>query len=121
MGQSARTTKLLLDLSPREQGGTNREKRSHLEATVAILDAARQFYLDFFLARVDKSREMTIHYYLHATQHFHTARHAPAATLAALFAHGTATQLLLAHVLLHQERSHKRGDLLRGKLPRLLG
>ena len=53
MGQSARTTKLLLDLAEREQGGANKRKRSHLEATVAILNAARQFYLDFFLAHPD--------------------------------------------------------------------
>jgi len=57
MGQTARTTKLLLDLSPREQGGTNAGKRSYLETTVAILDAARQFYLDFFLAHPDKLEE----------------------------------------------------------------
>ena len=53
MGQTARTTKLLLDLSEREQGGANRGKRARLAATVAILNAARQFYLDFFLAHPD--------------------------------------------------------------------
>src|SRR5258708_10921148 len=50
MGQSARTTKLLLDLSDRGQGGANREKRRYLEETVTVLDAARRFYLAFFLA-----------------------------------------------------------------------
>ena len=50
MGQTARTTKLLLDLAEREQGGTNPDKRRYLKETVAILDAARRFYLDFFLA-----------------------------------------------------------------------
>jgi hypothetical protein len=44
MGQTARTTKLLLDLSPRGQGETNPGKREHLAATVDILNAARQFY-----------------------------------------------------------------------------
>jgi putative transposase len=57
MGQTARTTKLLLDLSKREQGGANRAKRCYLETTVAILDAARQFYLNFFLAHPDKLME----------------------------------------------------------------
>ena len=50
MRQSARTTKLLLDLSDRRQGGANREKRRYLEETVTVLDAARRFYLAFFLA-----------------------------------------------------------------------
>src|SRR5947209_9134956 len=57
MGQIARTTKLLLDLSDREHGGANREKRAFLEATVAVLDAARRFYLNFFLAHAEKLRE----------------------------------------------------------------
>jgi len=57
MGQAARTTKLLLDLSTREQGGANSGKRTHLAATVAILNAARRFYLDFFLAHPDKLTE----------------------------------------------------------------
>ncbi len=57
MGQTARTTKLLLDLSARDQGGANAGKRSHLEETVKILDAARQFYLDLFLAHPDKLME----------------------------------------------------------------
>jgi hypothetical protein len=57
MGQTARTTKLLLDLSKREQGGANRDKRRYLQETVNILDAARRFYLDFFLAHPDKLME----------------------------------------------------------------
>src|SRR6266516_607439 len=57
MGQTARTTKLLLDLRTREQGGTNSHKRRYLEETVAILDAARRFYLDFFLAHPEKLME----------------------------------------------------------------
>ncbi len=57
MGQTARTTKLLLDLAKREQGGTNAHKRRSLEETVTILDAARRFYLDFFLAHSEKLTE----------------------------------------------------------------
>jgi IS605 OrfB family transposase len=57
MGQAARTTKLLLDLEARDQGGANQGKRCSLEKTIAILDAARAFYLDFFLAHPDKLME----------------------------------------------------------------
>jgi hypothetical protein len=60
MGQTARTTKLLLDLSDRDHGGANREKRRYLEETVKVLDAARRFYLDFFLAHPEKLREIPI-------------------------------------------------------------
>src|SRR5258707_12409978 len=49
MGQASRTTKLLLDLSDRSQGGANREKRAALEQTVKLLDAARTFYVAFLL------------------------------------------------------------------------
>jgi len=57
MGQTTRTTKLLLDLSTRDQGGANSHKRRYLEATVALLDAARAFYLEFLLAHPDKLME----------------------------------------------------------------
>lgn len=57
MGQTARTTKLLLDFSGRASGGTNAGKREHLRATVDILNAARRFYLDFFLAHAEKLTE----------------------------------------------------------------
>ena len=56
-GTTARTTKLLLDLRARDQGGANAGKRSHLEETAKILDAARRFYLDFFLAHPEKLME----------------------------------------------------------------
>ncbi len=59
MGQTARTTKLLLDFSGRASGGANPGKREHLAATVEILNAARRFYLDFFLAYPDKLIECT--------------------------------------------------------------
>ena len=57
MGQTTRTTKLLLDFSGRSQGGANLGKREHLTATVEILNAARRFYLAFFLAHPDKLTE----------------------------------------------------------------
>ena len=57
MGQASRTTKLLLDLSDRGEGGANSSKRAYLEETVKILDAARAFYLAFFLAHPDKLTE----------------------------------------------------------------
>jgi hypothetical protein len=57
MGQAARTTKLLLDLSGRDQGGANTLKRRYLEETVKILNAARRFYLEFLLAHPDKLLE----------------------------------------------------------------
>ena len=41
MGQATRTTKLLLDLSARRQGGANTEKRAALDATAEVLNAAR--------------------------------------------------------------------------------
>src|SRR6266567_4275125 len=48
MGQTTRTTKLLLDLSKRKDGGTNTDKRAALAATVEVLNAVRAFYIDFF-------------------------------------------------------------------------
>jgi hypothetical protein len=54
VGQTARTTKLLLDFSEREKGGANREKRQALDATVALLNEARRFYLAFLLDHSDK-------------------------------------------------------------------
>src|SRR5712691_4555090 len=57
MGQASRTTKLLLDLSNRGDGGANTSKRVYLEETGKILDAARAFYVAFFLAHLDKLTE----------------------------------------------------------------
>jgi transposase len=54
MGQATRTTRLLLDLGKREEGGANSGKRAYLEATRTILNQARTFYLDFFLAHSEK-------------------------------------------------------------------
>jgi putative transposase len=57
MGQATRTTKLPLDLGKRTHGGTNTGKRACLEATVQVLNAARAFYVAFFLAHPDRLSE----------------------------------------------------------------
>jgi putative transposase len=57
MGQAERTSRLELDLSDREQGGANTQKRRYLEATRSILDEGRSFYLAFFLAHPTKLME----------------------------------------------------------------
>jgi transposase len=57
MGQAIRTTKLLLDLGQRVHGGANSGKRAYLESTVHVLDAARAFYVAFFLDQSDKLSE----------------------------------------------------------------
>ncbi len=62
MGQATRTTKLPLDLSERAQGGANNGKRASLDKTVAVLNAARTFYLDFFLAYAEKFGERVSYY-----------------------------------------------------------
>jgi hypothetical protein len=62
MGQATRTTKLLLDLSKRKEGGTNTDKRAALSATVEVLNAARAFYIDFFLAHAEKLSERVSYY-----------------------------------------------------------
>jgi putative transposase len=62
MGQATRTTKLLLDLGQREGGGTNTKKRASLDATVEVLNRARVFYLDFFLAHAEKLAERVPYY-----------------------------------------------------------
>ena len=62
MGQATRTTKLLLDLSERTQGGANSEKRAALHATEEVLNRARAFYIDFFLAHAQKLAERVPYY-----------------------------------------------------------
>jgi putative transposase len=62
MGQATRTTKLLLDLGERRQGGANTGKRTFLTETVALLTAARAFYIDFFLTHADKLAERVSYY-----------------------------------------------------------
>jgi transposase len=62
MGQASRTTKLLLDLGKRDQGGANSQKRAALLATAEVLNQARAFYLDFFLAHAEKLSERVTYY-----------------------------------------------------------
>src|SRR5437762_1647495 len=62
MGQATRTTKLLLDLGERRQGGANTGKRTFLSETVTLLTAARAFYIDFFLTHADKLAERVSYY-----------------------------------------------------------
>jgi len=62
MGQATRTTRLLLDLGKRKEGGANCQKRAALEATCEVLNQARAFYLDFFLAHADKLAEKVTYY-----------------------------------------------------------
>jgi hypothetical protein len=62
MGQATRTTKLPLALGKRSQGGANSGKRAYLETTVAVLNAARAFYIAFFLAHRDKLSERVPYY-----------------------------------------------------------
>jgi putative transposase len=57
MGQATRTTRLPLDLGKRTQGGANKGKRVYLQSTIGMLDAARAFYIAFFLAHPDKLSE----------------------------------------------------------------
>ncbi len=57
MGQATRTTKLLIAEGKREEGGANTGKRLYLDATAAVLNEARAFYLDFFLAHAGKVTE----------------------------------------------------------------
>jgi len=62
MGQASRTTKVLLALGKRKEGGANSEKRAALDATAAVLTAARAFYIDFFLAHAAKLCERVTYY-----------------------------------------------------------
>src|SRR5258708_19596108 len=62
MGQASRTTKLLLDLGKRDRGGANSQKRAALLATAEVLNQARAFYLDFFLAHAGKLAERVTYY-----------------------------------------------------------
>ena len=62
MGQSTRTTKLSLDLGARTKGGANTAKRAYLAATVTFLNAARAFYVAFFLAHHQKLTERVAYF-----------------------------------------------------------
>jgi hypothetical protein len=60
MGQATRTTKLPLDLGDRKAKGANTAKRTYLQTTQTILDAARAFYVAFFLAHQAKLSERVL-------------------------------------------------------------
>ena len=62
MGQATRTTKLPLDLGERDKGGTNTRKRAYLQATARVLNEARAFYIEFFLAHAEKLKEKVSYY-----------------------------------------------------------
>jgi transposase len=62
MSKATRTTRLSLNLGKRTEGGANSCKRTYLEATGAILDQARAFYLDFFLGQAQKLAERVSYY-----------------------------------------------------------
>lgn len=62
MGQATRTTKLPLNFSSRTHGGINVAKRQYLDATVALLNQARTFYVNFFLAHHEKLSEQVIYF-----------------------------------------------------------
>ena len=55
MGQATRTTKLFLSFSRRDQGGANRQKRAALDATAAVLTAARADLTLTFFSRMPAS------------------------------------------------------------------
>jgi hypothetical protein len=55
MGQASRTTKVLLDLGKRAQGGANTEKRAALDATSEVLTAARADLTSTFFSRMQRS------------------------------------------------------------------
>jgi putative transposase len=62
MGQASRTTKVLLAVGKRKDGGANTEKRAAPDATAAVLTSAHAFYLDFFLAHAGKLCERVTYY-----------------------------------------------------------
>ena len=62
MGQATRTTKLALNFGSRTSGGMNSAKRVYLDTTVTILNRARAFYVDFFLAQSEKFAERVTYF-----------------------------------------------------------
>src|SRR5215467_11970542 len=62
MGQAKRTTKLLLDLGKRTQGGATTGKRAYLDETAQVLKAGRAFYIAFFLAHAEQFQETVVYY-----------------------------------------------------------
>ncbi len=62
MGQATRTTKLPIDPDLWNAGGANTGKRAYLQATEEVLNRARAFYVDFFLAHAEKLAERVAYY-----------------------------------------------------------
>ncbi|MCL6639478.1 MAG: transposase [Firmicutes bacterium] len=62
MGQAKRTTKVEINFADRTRGGANSGKREYLVLTKQILNDARAFYIDFFLAHSNKLEERVIYY-----------------------------------------------------------
>lgn len=63
MARVKRTTKLQIDLGPRDKGGANTGKREHLELTRNVLNGVREFYTAFFLAHPDKLFEKRLYFH----------------------------------------------------------
>jgi len=62
MGVAKRTTKVEVNLGNRSENGANSGKREYLDLTAQILNAARAFYINFFLAHSLKFDEIVIYY-----------------------------------------------------------
>lgn len=62
MGRAKRTTKICFNFAERSQGGTNNGKMICLTLTKQLLNNARAFYIDFFLAHSNKMEEKVTYY-----------------------------------------------------------
>jgi hypothetical protein len=62
MGKATRTTKLLLNFDSRANKGMNSVKRGYLDTTITLLNQARAFYIDFFLAHSEKLSEQVTYF-----------------------------------------------------------
>jgi len=62
VGQAKRTTKIELNFNNRATGGANTGKREYLTLTKNILNEARAFYIDFFIAHSNKLEERVIYF-----------------------------------------------------------
>ena len=62
MGVAKRTTKVEVNLGDRSQNGVNSAKRVYLDLTAEILNHARVFYINFFLAHSFKFNEIVTYY-----------------------------------------------------------
>jgi len=62
MGVAKRTTKIEVNLGGRSESGANTGKREYLDLTKEVLNQARTFYIDFFLAHAFKFDEIVTYY-----------------------------------------------------------